>query len=113
MPPSSLPEVAPQSPPARRRKSPYRRPPGRPPQHGAAMLTRVLRTVPLDTIDRRSQVGVALRRYREELTDQLGDITPAERIIIEEAAKARVIVSAVGDYVLRQETLARGGELLP
>lgn len=44
------------------------------------MLTRVLRGVKLDTIDRRSQVGVALRRLREELTEQVGDPSPAEHI---------------------------------
>ena len=46
------------------------------------MLTRVLRTVRLNTIDKRSQVGVALRRIREELTTQYGGpavVTPARR----------------------------------
>jgi hypothetical protein len=43
------------------------------------MLTRVLRTVRLDTIDRRSRVGVALKRVQEDLTAQLGaeEVTPA------------------------------------
>jgi len=42
------------------------------------MLTRVLRTVRLDTIDQRSAVGVALRRLREELLSDLGgDVTAA------------------------------------
>src|SRR5262249_14549043 len=71
------------------------------------------RTVRLDTIDRRSQVGVALRRIREDLSGQLGDATPAERILVDEIAKARVIAAAVGDYILRQESLVREGELLP
>jgi hypothetical protein len=35
------------------------------------MLTRVLRTVSLDTIDRHSRIGVALRRIQEDLTSQL------------------------------------------
>jgi hypothetical protein len=70
------------------------------------MLTRALRGVRLDSIDKRSQVGVALRRLREELTEHLGG-EPA-------VAKARVIAAAVGDYILRQESLVRdGGELLP
>jgi hypothetical protein len=80
------------------------------------MLTRVLRTVRLDTIDHRSQVGVALRRLREELTCDLGgegEVTAAQRVLIEEAAKARVIAAAVGDWVLRQESLVRDGGLLP
>jgi hypothetical protein len=111
---SSPPEVEAGSTPGRRRRSPYRPPVGRPPQHGAAMLTRVLRTVPLDSIDRRSAVGVALRRIREELAEQLGEASPAERILVEEIAKARVIAAAVGDWILRQESgLVREGELLP
>ena len=36
------------------------------------MLTRVLRTVRLDTIDKRSQVGCALRKLKDELTTQCG-----------------------------------------
>jgi hypothetical protein len=43
------------------------------------MLTRVLRTVRLDTIDKRSQVGCALRKLKDELTAQLGgadQVTP-------------------------------------
>jgi hypothetical protein len=53
--------------PRRRRKSPYRRAPVGPPTHGAAMLTRLLRSVRLDTIDNGPQVGGALRRTRQEL----------------------------------------------
>src|SRR2546427_1459257 len=102
------------SPPKRRRRSPYRTPPGHPPRHGAALLTRILRTVPLDTIDRRSSAGVYMRRVREDLTDQLGgDVSPAQKILIEEAAKTALIVKATGDYILRQsEGLVRDGELL-
>ena len=79
------------------------------------MLTRVLRTASLDSIDGRSRLGVLLRRTREDLTAQLGrEPSAAEAIIIAEAAKATAIVSAVGDYLLRQSTLARpDGELLP
>jgi hypothetical protein len=101
--------------PKRPRKSPYRRPPGRPPKHGGIMLTRILRTVPLDTIDRRSSAGVYMRRIREDLTDQLGgDVSPARAILIEEAAKTALIVKATGDFILRQsDGLVRDGELLP
>jgi hypothetical protein len=77
------------------------------------MLTRVLRTASIDSIDGRSHLGVALRRVRDDLTAQLGEPSAAERILIEEAAKARVIAAAVGDYVLRQATLVDGQTLLP
>src|SRR5579862_8653596 len=95
--------VAAPSKPARRRKSPFRRPPGRPPDHGATMLTRVLR-------------GVALRRTREELLAHLGGETEAtvpERILIDEVAKARIICASVGSWLLERESLATpSGDLL-
>src|SRR5437016_3804812 len=108
-------EVAAKSKPTRRRKSPYRRPPGRPATHGAAVLTRVLRTVKLDTIDGRSEAGVFLRRVREGLLDQLGgDATPAQRLLVEEAAKTALIAQAVGDYIMQQQSLVRpDASLLP
>lgn len=78
------------------------------------MLTRVLRTVRLDVVDQRSQAGVFLRRVREDLRSQLADPSPAELILIEEAAKAALITRAVGEYLLSQGSLAReSGELLP
>jgi|SRR5207302_2907803 len=99
----------------RRGKKPYRRPVGRRPQHGAAMLTRVLRTVRLDTVDGRSEAGVFLRRVREGLIDQLGgDVTPAQRLLVEEAAKTALIAQAVGDYIMQQQSLVRpDASLLP
>jgi hypothetical protein len=61
------------------------------------MLTRVLRTVRIGTIDRRSQVGVYMRRIREDLVGKLGgDSTPAERLVIDEMAKKAAIVQAAG-----------------
>src|SRR3989442_3428076 len=98
----------------RRGKKPYRRPVGRPPQHGAAMLARVLRTVRLDTIDGRSEAGVLLRRAREGLLDQLGgDVTPAQRLLVEEAAKTALIARAVGDYIMQQSLVRPDASLLP
>jgi len=40
------------------------------------------------------------------------EVTVAQRILVEEAAKARVIAAAVGDYILRQESLVKDGKLL-
>jgi hypothetical protein len=77
------------------------------------MLTRILRAVPLDTIDGRSQVGVAIRRIREELVTQAGgDVTAAQAILIDEIAKKAIIVRSVGEWLLGQETLIRDGRLL-
>lgn len=80
------------------------------------MLTRVLRTVQLDTIDRRSRIGVALRRVQEDLTAQLGgpeQVTPALAILIEQAAIKAVIVQAVGEWILKQECPVRRDALVP
>jgi hypothetical protein len=56
-----------------------------------------------------------MRPLRAELTKQLGgDVTPAQRIIIQEVAKKAAIVQAVGDYVLTRENLVgEDGALLP
>jgi len=80
------------------------------------MLTRVLRTVHLDTIDRRSRIGVALRRVQEDLTAQLGgpeQVTPALAILIEQTAIKAVIVQAVGEWILKQECPVRRDALVP
>ena len=83
------------------------------------MLTRVLRTVRLDTIDRRSQAGVFMRRLREDLVAQLGGkVSAAQSLLIDEIAKKALITSAVGDYILREgaeDKLVRKGKgaLLP
>jgi hypothetical protein len=83
-------------------------------QHGKAALTRVLRTIPLDDLDGRSEAGVFLRRTREDLADQLVDVTPAQQLLINEAARTALIAQALGDYIARQETLVRAdASLLP
>jgi hypothetical protein len=73
-------------------------------------MLRVLRTVSLDTIDRRSRIGVALRRIQEDLTAQLGgpeEVTPAQALLIEQVAIKAVITQAVGEWLLKQESPAR------
>jgi hypothetical protein len=68
------------------------------------MLTRVLRTVRLDTIDKRSQVGCALRKLKDELTVELGtadQVTPALELLIEQVAIKAIIAKAVGEYDLK------------
>jgi hypothetical protein len=88
------------------RRSPYRPVGGPRPTHGAHMLTRVLRGVRLDTLDKRSQVACALRKVRDELTAQCGgpdEVTPALALLIEQAAVKAVIAQATGEYILKQE----------
>jgi hypothetical protein len=89
-------------------RSQFRTPPGRPARHGKSMLTRVLNTVNLDTIDHRSKVGYALRRIREDLVAQLGgpeEITPALQILVDQIAIKCVITQSVGNWLLNRETL--------
>jgi len=51
-----------------------------------------------------------MRRIREDLTDPLGsDVTPAEAILIEEAAKTALILKATGDAELPGLTPERSG----
>jgi hypothetical protein len=99
---------------AKPRVSPYRPPTGRKPTHAGCVLTRVLRTVRLGTIDGRSQVGCALRKIREELTAQLGGeaVPPTLAYLIDETAKKIVITTAVGEYILRQATLVSDDALI-
>jgi hypothetical protein len=97
------------------RASPYRPSGGRPPKHCGSMLTRVLRKVPLNTIDGRSQVGCALRKIKDELVSQMGGpdvVTPVLSYLIDEVAKKIVITQAVGEYILRQDTLVQEGSLV-
>lgn len=103
-----LPDEAPTKP---ARKSPFRPVDGPRPKHGAHTLTRVLRGVPLDTIDQRSKVGRALRVLREDIVDQLGgDLNPTQRLLVDEVCRKAVIVRAVGEWLLKQESLVRQGK---
>ena len=82
---------------------------GHPPVHGVKMLRRVLRSVPIDLLDKRSAIGVAARKRREELIDHCGGaeaVSPAQVILIDTAVKTELIVRAAEDYILRQETTA-------
>jgi hypothetical protein len=70
------------------------------------MLMRVLRTVRLNTLDKRSQVACALRKVRDELTAQCGgpdEVTPALALLIEQAAVKAIIAKATSEYILKQE----------
>jgi hypothetical protein len=41
-----------------------------------------------------------------------GDVTPAQAILIEEIAKKAIIVRAVGEFIMRQDSLVQGNRLL-
>ena len=81
------------------------------------MLTRALRTIPLHQVDARSEAGVFLRRVRIDLTDQLGgpeNLTPAQALLIDEAARTALIARATGEWITAQQSLVRqDASLLP
>src|SRR5262245_66504275 len=80
------------------------------------MLTLVLHGVPIDRVDRRSKIGVLLRRVRDDLIEQLGgeaNTTPGQRLIVDEVARATIITRDVGEWLLVQEALVRDGSELP
>jgi hypothetical protein len=93
------------------KKSPFRPPSGHPTAHGGrGQLTRILRTLPIDAIDNRSVAGVAIRRIRDDLVAQLGgaeNISAAERILIEQAAKKWLLVESIGNYLLGLQQVTR------
>ena len=40
-------------------------------------------------------------------------LVAAQRVLVEESSKARVTAAAVGDWILKQESLVKDNELLP
>jgi hypothetical protein len=65
------------------------------------MLTRVLRTVPLDRVDARSRAGVYLRRLRDALRQQLGhEPSAAETLLIDRACMSAVIRQAIDEHIV-------------
>ncbi len=74
------------------------------------MLRRVLRSVPIDLLDKRSAIGVAARKRREELIDHCGGaeaVSPAQVILIDTAVKTELIVRAAG--LSEADCMAVGG----
>jgi hypothetical protein len=70
------------------------------------MLTRVLRTVPLDQVDQRSKAGVYLRRLREDLRRQLGrEPSASEALLIDRAAVSTLLIEAIEQHVLSLDSL--------
>jgi len=97
-----------------RPKKPHRATRPKRPTDNVKQARRMLATIPLDLLDKRSAVGVAARKRREELVAQYGgDVSPAQGILIESAVKTELIVRGAEDYILRQQTLVVDGELLP
>ena len=103
-----------ESTPDRPRKRQHRRPVGRLPVHGASMLTRVLRTVPLDRIDNRSHAGVYLRRLRDDLRQQLGrEPSASEARLIDRVCVSALVIEALEQHIVVQDSVVGDAGVIP
>src|SRR2546427_11486851 len=72
---------------------------GRKPTHGAAIMRRTLRALTTRRLDGRSALAVAVRRWKEDVRRDLGgDLTRAQRTILQSAAQASGIVPVGHDW---------------
>lgn len=79
---------------------------GRPPAHSLTSLRKTMTRLGTKRLDRRSAVAVAARRFKAELTADLGgDPSRAQATLIELAARTWIIVEALDDWLMRQPSL--------
>jgi hypothetical protein len=79
---------------------------GRPPKHGLYSLKKSVTTLTTRRLDGRSTIAVAVRTWKADVRRDLGgDLTRAQETILEAAAQAWVILSALDDYIARQPSL--------
>ncbi|MCC6765252.1 MAG: hypothetical protein IT293_11380 [Deltaproteobacteria bacterium] len=79
---------------------------GRPPTHNATALRKAVTRLGTKRLDGRSTVAVAARRFKADLTADLGgDPSRAQRTLIELAARTWIIVEALDDWIMRQPSL--------
>jgi hypothetical protein len=85
---------------------------GRPKTHGYRELRDLVRR----RVDGRSAVGVALRKFREDLLADLGgDPSRAQRTIVETAARSWLLLQSLDDWLASQPSIvnAKKRSLLP
>jgi hypothetical protein len=81
-------------------------PRGRPPVHGLKTLRRAVRQLTTRRLDGRSAIAVAVRRWKADVTADLGgNLSRAQETILEAAAQSWVILSSLDDYIARQPSL--------
>jgi hypothetical protein len=69
-------------------------------------MRKSLTTLTTRRVDGRSRVAVAVRQFRADITADLGgSLSRAQEVILEDAAQAWVIRSALDDYIMRQPAL--------
>ena len=79
---------------------------GRPPTHSLTALRKAVTRLGTKRLDQRSAVAVAVRRFKADLTADLGgDLSRAQATVIELAARTWLMVEALDDWLLRQPSL--------
>jgi hypothetical protein len=82
------------------------RPTGRPPIHGLKTLRRAVTRLTTRRLDGRSAVAVAVRRWKEDVTRDLGgDLTRAQETILETAAQRWVVIQSLYQWIGAQPSL--------
>jgi hypothetical protein len=96
-------------------RTPARSRPGRPTKHGLTGMRKTLRTLTTRRLDGRSAIAVAVHRWKEDVTRDLGgDLSRAQETILEATAQAWMILAALDDYIARQPSLvSRKRQVLP
>src|SRR5438874_525044 len=85
---------------------PSRRARGRPPAHGLSTLRRTVAQLTTRRLDGRSAVAGAVKRWKADLSADLGgDLTRAQQTLVELAAQTWVMVVSLDDWLLRQASL--------
>ena len=86
--------------------------------HGLTTLKRAIHTLGGRVIDRRTQLGKALARWRADLLQDLGGaetVSTQERAVVDLAVKTKLLLDSVDAWLLTQPSLvnARKRSLLP
>ena len=82
---------------------------GRPTKYGYRKMRRALSVLGTQRLDGRSAVAVAVRMLKEDIRRDMGsDLSRSQEVVLEAAARAWVIFSALDDFIARQSTLVNG-----
>ena len=79
--------------------------------HGLLTLRRHLMDLGSRAIDGRSTVGIALRKWRQELIEDLGgedSLSRQELSLIELAARSKIMLDSVDNWIVSQPSLING-----
>jgi hypothetical protein len=92
------------------------KPPGRPPTHGLRTYRRALARLGTTRLDQRTTVAINVKRFKDDVVRDLGGDPSAQQLaVLEMAARTKVMLDGVDDWLLRQPSLVavRKKALLP